>query len=295
MLEELKEHGYTISPGTLYPVLHNLEAEGLLVRQEKNVEGKLRSTTAFQNKGKWYWRLPGKKRWSWLEKSENKQEGLMFIFRNIKYKGILSIDSLEITGPGITSVVGESGSGKTTLLRLLNKMISPDAGVITYFGKPLTEIPSVDLRRRVVMLSQTPAIFPGTIRDNLLAGLRFCGRETAGDHLLHEILTMVHLQKELDGQADTLSGGEKQRLALARVILMEPDVLLLDEPSAALDEETEMLLVAKLADYVREKNKTLIMVTHAKQVAQRYSDRIIELKCGAVIRQEEVTRHAGNH
>jgi putative ABC transport system ATP-binding protein len=219
----------------------------------------------------------------------------MFSFIDVSYKGILKIDALEITGPGITSIVGESGSGKTTLLRLLNKMISPERGNIAYLGRPLEEIPSVELRRMVVMLSQTPAIFPGTIRDNLQAGLLFSEKPPADEPMLKDTLSMVHLNKEPDNLAETLSGGEKQRLALARVILMEPDVLLLDEPSAALDDETELLVIEKLASYAREHGKTLIMVTHAKEMAKRYSNWIIELRNGTVIRKQEVRQNAGNH
>jgi putative ABC transport system ATP-binding protein len=219
----------------------------------------------------------------------------MFTLKDVSYKRILSVDNLTLSGPGITSIVGESGSGKTTLLRLLNKMISPEHGSIHYQGKSLVEIPSVMLRRSVVMLSQMPAIFPGTIRDNLLTGLLFAEKPPVGDNALQDVLTMVSLQKDLNGLAETLSGGEKQRLALARVILIEPEVMLLDEPSAALDEDTELLIIDKLATFAREHKKTLIMVTHAKQIARRYSDWIIEIRSGNIISQEEVSKHARDY
>jgi putative ABC transport system ATP-binding protein len=147
---------------------------------------------------------------------------------------------------------------------------------------------SVELRRNVVMLPQLPVIFPGTIRDNLQIGLKFAQMPLAENEKLGQVLMMVHLNKDLSDDSDKLSGGEKQRVALGRVILLDPEVFLLDEPSSALDEETERIIIEQLVAYTKETNKTLIMVTHSKQVAQTYSDHIIEMKKGNVIKSEEV-------
>ncbi|MBS4030715.1 MAG: ATP-binding cassette domain-containing protein [Clostridiales bacterium] len=212
----------------------------------------------------------------------------MYCLEGVKYRDILAIDSLCFPTNKITSVVGESGSGKTTLLRLLNKLISNDEGTILFNGTSLRDIDSILLRRKVVMLSQLPAIFPGSVKDNLLLGFTFADKPPVDDEKLYEALKMVHLSKELSGNAETLSGGEKQRLALARVILMEPDVFLLDEPSSALDDETEQLIIEKLVRHTRETGKTLIMVTHSKKVAREFSDVIIELKNGRVVGKEGV-------
>jgi len=133
------------------------------------------------------------------------------------------------------------------------------------------------------MLPQAPAIFNGTVKDNLLIGLKFSEKPIVSDKKLQEILNMVHLNKTLHEKADKLSGGEKQRLALGRVILLEPEVFLLDEPSSSLDEDTEELIIGKLIDYTREKGKSLVMVTHSRKVAQTFSDNIIEIKSGKVI------------
>ncbi|EEG78939.1 ABC transporter ATP-binding protein [Dethiobacter alkaliphilus] len=219
----------------------------------------------------------------------------MFTFNNIRYKDILEIEDLLIPVNKVTCIVGESGSGKTTLLRLLNKMISPDEGEIFFHDTPLTNIPAVDLRRRVVMLSQVPVIFPGTIEDNLQAGLSFSEKPLAEEQKLREALLLVHLNKDLAGEADKLSGGEKQRLCLARMMLMEPEVMLLDEPSGALDEDTEELIINSLVNFARDHNKTLIMVTHSKNVARQYAQQIIEVRSGKIIRQEEVAGNAGRN
>lgn len=206
----------------------------------------------------------------------------MFKLDNVKYKHILDIRKLEIPGNRITCIVGESGGGKTTLLRLLNKLISCDSGEISYKGRPLRSIPSVELRRQVVMLPQQPVIYPGTVRDNLLVGLKFAEKPAVDDARLRQVLSMVHLSKELSEQGEKLSGGEKQRLALGRVILLEPEVFLLDEPSSALDEGTERLIIERLAAHTKETNKTLVMVTHSRQIARDYAESIVVLNHGSI-------------
>lgn len=212
----------------------------------------------------------------------------MFLLSLVKYKSILDIKTLDIPAHKITSIVGESGSGKTTLLRLLNKLISCDTGDIYYNNILINTIDSIKLRRDVIMLPQSPAIFSGSIKDNLLIGLKYSEKPIVTDDKLNEVLELVHLNKNLSSDADKLSGGEKQRLALARVILLQPEVLLLDEPSSALDEDIEHLIIEALVDYTVANNKTLIMVTHSKKIAAQFSDYIIEIKNGKIISQGEV-------
>lgn len=211
----------------------------------------------------------------------------MFILKNIKYKNILHIENMTIQNGKVTCIIGESGSGKTTILKMLNKMISPDIGEILFKDKKLNETDSVALRRNVVMLPQSPAIFKGNIKNNLLIGLDFSEKPAASDIELKEVLKVVKLNKDLNDSADKLSGGEKQRVALGRIILMDPEVLLLDEPSSALDEETENIIIEALVDYTKKFNKTLIMVTHSRQVAEKFSDEIIAIKNGKIFNKEE--------
>lgn len=219
----------------------------------------------------------------------------MFNLTNITYKGILDIERLIIPERKVTCIVGESGSGKTTLTRLLNKLISPDCGEIMYHGSSLQEINSVELRRKVVMLPQTPAIFPGTIRDNLLLGLKFAEQPAVDDDALQVALQTVHLAKQLNHNADKLSGGEKQRLALARLLLLDADVFLLDEPSSALDDDTEQLVIEQLVRHTQTHNKTLIMVTHSKQVARKFAHYIVEMKNGSIVREEIINNVTASH
>ena len=210
----------------------------------------------------------------------------MFELAGVKYKDILDIPQLIIASGRITTLMGPSGSGKSTLLKLLNKLYSPTEGRISYNGTDLAQTDSVLHRRRVAMLSQSAVMFPGTVRDNLLAGIRFQKKETPSDERLLAALDSVSLKKALDQPAQLLSGGEMQRLALGRVLLLDPDAYLLDEPSSALDEETAEAIIRMLAGHVKKAEKTLILVTHAKALSERYSDDIVEVIGGKCKKKE---------
>lgn len=204
----------------------------------------------------------------------------MFEFKDVKYKDIVHIPGGTIEKGKVTTLVGESGGGKTTVLKMLNKMISPTHGEILYEGRELSKIDSVVHRRQVTMLSQNPVVFEGSIRDNLVAGLGFQNRPIPDDSVLKKVLEQVSLSKALEEPSERLSGGERQRLALGRVLLLDSPVYLLDEPSSALDDHTEGLIIDMITDYVRCSNKTLVMVTHSRSVAQKYSDVVFKVSNG---------------
>jgi putative ABC transport system ATP-binding protein len=213
-----------------------------------------------------------------------------FTLSNIRFKDVLDIENLQILACKVSAIVGPSGGGKTTLLRLLNRMNTPDSGQVFFFGQPVGEMDPVHLRRRVVMLTQMPVIFPGTVRENLLVGSRLAEKQEPTPADIQAIMTRVGLDKDLSADAAQLSGGEKQRLALARVMLMDPEVMLLDEPSASLDEETEVRIFDLVTEFCRERCKTLIMVTHSEKGFTGYYDTLIRIRDGKV---EQVTRKSG--
>lgn len=204
----------------------------------------------------------------------------MFQFIDVQYKDILDVPSLLIEKGKITTLVGASGSGKTTLIKLLNKMLSPTQGKIMFKAQDLSNLNTVTHRRQVTLLSQNPVIFEGTIRDNLNIGLKFQGKSLLSDDVLISMLENVKLKKSLDTSPSILSGGEKQRLALGRVLLLNSEIVLLDEPSAALDDGTEEIIIKMVMEYVRKYNRTLVMVTHSKTMAEKHSDTMIEISEG---------------
>lgn len=206
----------------------------------------------------------------------------MFEFHNVKFEDILKIENLTINSNEVTCIIGSSGSGKSTLLRLINKLISPTKGYISIDGEDIANIDSTTYRRRVPMLSQNPVTFPGTVRDNLLMGRKFQEKDLLSDQILKKALESVKLDKSLGEDIDNLSGGEAQRLTIARLMLCDSEVYLLDEPSSALDDLTEDFVIKTMVDMAREKNKTIIYVTHSKDMADKYSDKLIKIVDGRI-------------
>lgn len=209
----------------------------------------------------------------------------MFLLKDIKFKNILDIENIEINENVVTVVKGESGSGKSTMLKLLNNIISPDSGIVMYNGVDVNDINPITLRREVIMQSQFPTIFPGNVRENLNVIFTLRGEEGLADEKLLKAMEIVNLKKDLNDDAQNLSGGEKTRLSIARLFLVEPDVFLLDEPGASLDSKTEEILMKNVIAEIKKRNKTLIFISHSEN-PEIISDRIITLKDGRVISHE---------
>ncbi|WP_404323801.1 ATP-binding cassette domain-containing protein [Cytobacillus firmus] len=202
---------------------------------------------------------------------------LLFALRELRVNNIINVNHLDIKKDKVTCITGESGAGKSTLLKTLNKMITPDSGEIFYKGTSLKEIDSVQHRRKVIMLSQVPLIFPGTIKDNLIMGYKLNGKKPCDDEILKQALHNMQMTKELHEDAGTLSGGEKQRLALARILLLKADVYLLDEPTSALDEDTEMMVLEYFIREIKKKQASLLMITHSNSVNEQFAEERIYL------------------
>ena len=188
--------------------------------------------------------------------------------------GRLLLDEVtaRIPAPGITVVTGPSGAGKTTLLRLLNRLEVPDGGRVCYHGQPPDELDPLTLRRRVGMVFQRPTPFPGSVADNLAVA-----RPDADAGELGTALKRVALDPGLLGQeARTLSGGELQRMCLARTLVTGPETLLLDEPTSALDAQPKQVFETTARDLAAQ-GITIIWVTHDSAQADRIADRIYQL------------------
>lgn len=209
----------------------------------------------------------------------------MFKLKDIKFKNILDIENLEIHENVVTIVKGESGSGKSTMLKLLNNIISPNSGVVMYNGVDVNDINPITLRREVIMQSQFPNIFPGNVRENLNVIFTLRGEEGFDDEKLLKAMEIVNLKKDLTDDAQNLSGGEKTRLSIARLFLVEPEVFLLDEPGASLDSKTEEILMNNVISEIKRRNKTLIYISHSEN-QEMIADEIITMKNGKVLSHE---------
>lgn len=185
--------------------------------------------------------------------------------------------TVDVDGEGITCVLGPSGAGKSTLLRLGNRLIVPDEGQVRFRGTPLDDLDVLVLRREVGMVFQRPTVFAGTVRQNLEVVLPDADE---AEHLA--LLESVDLDRDLlDRTADDLSGGEAQRLCLARALGTRPHALLMDEPTSALDPAaTEGL--ERLARGMATDGTPIVWVTHDLAQADRLAEHTILLVGGRV-------------
>jgi putative ABC transport system ATP-binding protein len=185
-------------------------------------------------------------------------------YRDVRVDGddapIVAGFSAAVPAGRLTVMVGPSGAGKTTLLRLLNRLDDPDGGAVLLGGRDVRHYDVLALRRRVQVVGQVPVTFPGTVADNLAAGIGGAGDGPAGG--VAALLDRVGLDPALAGrEADRLSVGEAQRLCLARALALDPEVLALDEPTSALDPASKAGIEALIGGLAAS-GLTVVMVTH---------------------------------
>jgi phosphate transport system ATP-binding protein len=201
----------------------------------------------------------------------------------VAYSGVPAIRDIrfDVAGSQITALIGPSGCGKSTLIRCLNRMndLIPGAGVrgqVRYHGENLyaPHVDPVQVRKRIGMVFQKPNPFPKSVYDNIAFGPRVLGMDGDMDEIVERALRRGALWDEvkdrLDSNAFGMSGGQQQRLCIARCLAIEPDAILMDEPCSALDP----ISTGRIEDLMLElkRNYTIVIVTHNMQQAARVSD-----------------------
>jgi putative ABC transport system ATP-binding protein len=195
---------------------------------------------------------------------------------------ILSGINFEIKSGEQVAIFGPSGAGKSTLIRLINRLDEPTSGVIRVDGQDYRTISPRSLRKRLGMVMQHPNLFPGTVADNLRFGPSAHG-EALRDDTLRTILSSVDLAGFEDREVSSLSGGEAQRVNLARTLANNPEALLLDEPTSALDRAAKEEVEETLLSVIKSQNVTCILVTHDKEQVVRLARRVLMLKNGRIV------------
>lgn len=185
----------------------------------------------------------------------------------------------------IIALIGPSGSGKSTLLRILDLIEPANEGELSIFGIDVASERGrwLDLRRRMGMLFQRPIVFNSSVYDNVAMGLRY--RRAPGDDIdrkVKEALEAVGLSRYIKSRATDLSGGEQQRVALSRVLVTDPEILFLDEPTANLDPTSTATIEAIVAQLNREAGMTVLMSTHDLMQGQRLAHRIAVMIEGTI-------------
>jgi predicted ABC-type transport system involved in lysophospholipase L1 biosynthesis ATPase subunit len=187
------------------------------------------------------------------------------------------------------ALLGKSGSGKSTLLNLLGGLDRPTTGTVEVAGRDLTRLPARELARHrletVGMIFQSFNLIPArTALENVVLPLVFAGRPPRERRAVaRRALEAVGLGARLDHRPTELSGGEQQRVAVARALVNEPAVLLADEPTGNLDSATTEEVMAVLDGHVRARGTTLVLVTHDEELARRYTERVLRLQDGRLL------------
>jgi putative ABC transport system ATP-binding protein len=198
--------------------------------------------------------------------------------------GKVLLDGINVHMPPgeVLAVVGPSGAGKSSFLRLLNRLDEPTSGTVLLNGKDYRGILPRELRRRVGMVMQTAHLFPGTVAANIAFGPRQRGESLNLDQI-EALLHRVGLPGFQDRDVINLSGGEAQRVSVARTLANAPEVLLLDEPTSALDEASARGIEELLLEIVQERRMTCAIVTHDKRLAARIACRTMVLETGRLV------------
>ena len=179
-------------------------------------------------------------------------------------------------------VLGPSGSGKSSLFRLLNLLMSPTQGQILYKNKNIQEISPTQLRRSISYILQKPYLFGTTVQENLLYPYELLGQKPDFSQI-RSYLDQVKLpQNTLQKKNTALSGGEQQRVALIRSLLVKPEIILLDEVTASLDEENTLLLENLIIHEQTLQHLTLLFITHNQEQARRLAHKILYLEAGHI-------------
>lgn len=218
---------------------------------------------------------------------------LIFKVRNLKKvynsKIVLDINNLNFQEGRIYAIVGPNGSGKTTLLNILNLLEKADEGQIFFYDQEITNKSNPDtleIRRRMTLVNQDPFLFHSTVYNNIAYGLKIRSiPPKVQKSRIRSALNIVGLSGFKDRKADQLSGGEAQRVVIARALVIEPEVLFLDEPTANIDQKHIDVVERIIKKIKKEIKTTVIFTTHDLSQAYRLADEVISLLDGKIIKQ----------
>ena len=209
-----------------------------------------------------------------------------------KFRTLLTDISVAIAKGSKTALIGATGSGKTTFLRLLNRLTDPSVGIIALNGKNIQDIPIQTLRRQVLLVPQEPSLLGMTVTEAIAYPLKLQNfTQSEIDLRSQKWLEKLQIDRKLLNRSELeLSLGQRQWIAIARALMMEPEVLLLDEPTSALDRGLSHLLLEVLTDLTKlPQPVTVVMINHQLDLVQTWCDRLICLHKGQLVQDAEAS------
>lgn len=207
--------------------------------------------------------------------------------RFVDGEAIVDTVDFEVEPGDVFVIFGPSGAGKSSLLRLLNRLDEPSSGTVRVRGQDYRDIQPQRLRKQVGMVPQQPTLIDGTVAENVSWGPRLRGAPVDRERV-NDLLDRLGLSGFADREAGDLSGGEAQRVAIARTLYNEPDIVLLDEPASSLDADAARQVETLLSDVMRDLSITAILVTHDTERARRLGTRGIRLEDGRVAQRGSI-------
>jgi tungstate transport system ATP-binding protein len=184
---------------------------------------------------------------------------------------------------GTYVLMGSNGSGKSTFLRICALLEEADGGAVTYGENGAALQPDIALRRRITLVLPRIGVFNATVSRNVAYPLKVRGISHGEiESRVNKTLAFVGLDRKKNQHARTLSSGETQRLGIARALVLDPEILFLDEPTASIDEENTMIIESIIADMRKQNSSIVLMTTHDKAQAERMADRVLVLEHGVL-------------
>src|SRR3990172_3561215 len=224
----------------------------------------------------------------WQEYHVNLRFSALNLRKSYEGNPVLRDCSFGFEKSGIYILMGPNGSGKSTFLRICALLEAPEEGEVIYFSEGQTLRKDIGLMRRVTLVLPEVGIFNADVFRNTAFGLIIRGlRKKEIEERVQSVLEFVGLQKKAGHNALTLSSGEKQRLGLARAMVIEPEILFMDEPTASVDHKNSEIIEDMILKMKKDGTPTVIMTTHDPAQAVRLADRVM------VLREGRITPHGG--
>lgn len=206
-----------------------------------------------------------------------------FSYRSVR---VLNGVSMELAESEMLGIVGPNGTGKSTLIRCLNRILSPQKGTVLLDVWDIKKMSLMELARKIGYIPQTTSqVFPATVFDTILMGRRphvgWRSSEKDTEKVL-EMLRLLNIEEFAMRDINELSGGQQQKVFIARALTQEPDILLLDEPTSNLDIRHQLEVMDIIKNIIRKKGISAIMAIHDLNLAARYSDRVLMMNSGKI-------------
>ncbi len=198
----------------------------------------------------------------------------------LKFKDIIKYQDIKIYPLQPTFITGKSGAGKSTLLKLFNASLTPSAGHIYYKQTDISQTDTLELRKNISLVNQSVFLFDKTIRGNFHDFYYYREETPPADETIKNFLQICRADFPLSKDCSSMSGGEKHRAFIAIYLSFLPEILMLDEPTAALDRENGAALLENIISFSQNSGKTLIIVSHDDTLTQNYAENIINLENG---------------